>query len=137
MLAGTNPIGMINIAPSDTGELDELRARLDMLRNEPPARIIHKGLNGSSAINITDDQYSIRLRTANGNSTLHVEDVTGKVIYDGPYNTDAEKEKVPAAVRERLKDSMPPEPNAPVEQPTTEPVGPSTLLWTDEPLCIG
>lgn len=32
-----------------------------------------------------------------------VTDSAGKVLYSGPYNTPEEKEAVPEAVRERLK----------------------------------
>ena len=36
-------------------------------------------------------------------TTVHVTDSAGKVLYSGPYNTPEEKEAVPEAVRERLK----------------------------------
>ena len=59
--------------------------------------------NGTSTIRtINDGQNQITLTTNNGNTTAVVKDSTGKVLFDGPYASDADKAKAPAEVRTLL-----------------------------------
>ena len=56
-----------------------------------------------------DGQHDITLTTTAGVTTAVVKDVAGKVIFDGPYTTDADKAKVPAEVAGKLTNlSTPP-----------------------------
>ena len=42
------------------------------------------------------------METRDGVSTVKAYDAGGKVVYDGPYNTEAEKAAVPEDVRKKL-----------------------------------
>ena len=67
------------------------------------------GLSGSvessfsSSVTVMDDEGSIQVKSS-GDAGKHVEvkDNEGKVLYSGPYQTDEDKAKVPAEVRERV-----------------------------------
>ncbi len=59
---------------------------------------------GSSNVHLSDSKGTVSVRTIEGKgTTVRVTDSAGKVLYEGPYNTQAEKDAVPSVVRERLK----------------------------------
>jgi RNA polymerase sigma factor (sigma-70 family) len=67
--------------------------------------------NGTSTIRRTSDGTNdVTLTTTAGNTTAVVKDNTGKVIFDGPYTTDADKAKAPAEVRALLDRAAQPQP---------------------------
>ena len=51
----------------------------------------------------SDEQGSGELVTVNGAKQLTARDREGKVIFDGPVNTEAERAALPPAARERLE----------------------------------
>lgn len=53
--------------------------------------------------NISDRNGSIRLVRNNNKTTVTATDPSGKVIFSGPYDTEAEKAAVPSEVRARLE----------------------------------
>lgn len=62
------------------------------------------GVSGSSSVRMTDNNGTIIISSNSQTGTsVHVTDPSGKVLYSGPYNTQQEKDAVPEAVRERLK----------------------------------
>lgn len=67
-------------------------------------RIIRVGPNSTSKIiKVDDDGLTIQLETKGGKKALQVKDAEGKSLFDGAYNTDEEKEKLPAELREKVK----------------------------------
>jgi|GEM_PF-3345154 len=58
--------------------------------------------SSSRMIQISDGNHNIRLSGKDGDYTLLAKDAEGEVLYDGPYNSEAEKESVPAEVREKV-----------------------------------
>lgn len=58
--------------------------------------------NSSSSINISDEQGTVKISTTQGNTRVLVTDAQGKLLFEGPYNTDEEKNKVPADIRQRI-----------------------------------
>ncbi len=59
---------------------------------------------GSSNVHLSDSKGTVSVQTIDGKGTMvRVTDSAGKVLYEGPYNTQAEKDAVPSVVRERLK----------------------------------
>lgn len=70
----------------------------------PPMGKISGGGGNSSSIRMTDNNGTIIVSSnSKTGMTVHVTDPAGKVLYSGPYNTQEEKDAVPEAVRERLK----------------------------------
>lgn len=57
-----------------------------------------------SSVHMSDNNGSIVISSnSQTGTTVRVTDAAGKVLYSGPYNTQEEKDAVPEAVRERLK----------------------------------
>jgi serine protease Do len=58
---------------------------------------------GNASISFSDDKGELKLESHNGNKVLTAKDPQGKVLFQGPVNTEEEKAKVPAEVRERFE----------------------------------
>lgn len=68
------------------------------------ARIIRVMPNATSKITkVDDDGLRIELESRNGKKSLQIRNGDGKTVFEGPYNTDEEKEKLPAEFREKVK----------------------------------
>lgn len=114
---------------------------------EPP-RIVHLA-RGTVRSNIasSDSDGSIDIRIVGDDVKLVVTDKDGKVLFDGPYNTDEEKAKLPELHRERVDKMLkrhrdaqfdvpapppapaaPAAPAAPVEAPSTQPAAMNDAL---------
>ncbi len=55
----------------------------------------------NAQVQINDDKGSITIHTKDGKSVLTAKDKDGNLMYEGPYDTDEEKAKVPPEVRQR------------------------------------
>ncbi len=70
----------------------------------PPMGKVSGGGQSSSSVHMSDANGTIVVSSnSQTGTTVHVTDAAGKVLYSGPYNTQEEKDAVPEAVRERLK----------------------------------
>ena len=70
----------------------------------PPMGKVSGGGSNTSTVRMTDNNGTIVVSSSSRTgTTVHVTDTAGKVLYSGPYNTQEEKDAVPEAVRERLK----------------------------------
>lgn len=103
----------------DDSRMDDIISRMDltpgaaqMLRSlqglhqmpMPPMGKVSGGGHSSSSVQMSDAKGTIVVSSSSQTgTTVHVTDASGKVLYSGPYNTQEEKEAVPEAVRERLK----------------------------------
>lgn len=103
----------------DDSRMDDIISRMDltpgaaqMLRSlqglhqmpMPPMGKVSGGGHSSSSVQMSDAKGTIVVSSSSQTGTIvHVTDASGKVLYSGPYNTQEEKEAVPEAVRERLK----------------------------------
>ena len=67
------------------------------------ARVIRVMPGSSSRIINVEDGLRIELETKDGIKSLHVQDGEGKSLFDGPFNTPEEIEKLPATLREKVK----------------------------------
>ena len=56
----------------------------------------------SSQSVITDDEHRIMLTSKDGKQSLRVEDLDGKEVFAGPWNTDEDKAKAPKEIREKV-----------------------------------
>ena len=64
------------------------------------ATILHMN-DGNFAF--SDDEGSIDVKASKGERQLTVKDKSGKVLFEGPINTDEQRANLPAEVKERLK----------------------------------
>ena len=55
----------------------------------------------NAQVQIMDDKGSISIHTKDGKSVLTAKDKQGNLMYEGPYETDAEKARVPLEIRQR------------------------------------
>jgi hypothetical protein len=58
---------------------------------------------GSFQMESDDDQNSFSITRSNGHSSVVARDKEGKVIFDGPIDTDEQMAKVPPAIREKVE----------------------------------
>lgn len=83
--------------PAKRGAI-ELRS----LRDMKPPRIIRVSPGGNSRIVRDDGTHSVHITVAEGKKTLVVTDNEGKKLFDGPFNTDDERSKLPAELRDKV-----------------------------------
>ena len=55
-----------------------------------------------SVIRMSDGDHDIEINTVGDHKTLKVKDNTGKMIFEGPINTDAEKALIPAELKGKI-----------------------------------
>ncbi len=83
---------------------DEARAAARKLRivttDDGTVKATHIDL-GKAQIVFSDDKGELRLETVDGKKMLTAKDATGKVLFRGPIDSDADRAKVPAEVRKR------------------------------------
>lgn len=60
-------------------------------------------LEAQSSIRLMDDQGSIEMKTIDGQKEVRVFDKAGKLLWEGPYDTDQDKAAVPDDIRERIE----------------------------------
>jgi serine protease Do len=75
---------------------------------------------GNAKISFSDDEGELRIESVDGRKTLTAKDPQGKVLFNGPINTEEQRAKVPANVRQRFEKlesqdlpEIPPTPEAP------------------------
>ncbi|MGB8340186.1 MAG: PDZ domain-containing protein [Chthoniobacterales bacterium] len=75
---------------------------------------------GKATITFSDDQGELKLERVNGKKMLTARDAQGKELFKGPIDTEEERAKIPANVRERFEKlekqelpEIPPAPEAP------------------------
>ncbi|MEO6870921.1 MAG: PDZ domain-containing protein [Chthoniobacterales bacterium] len=56
---------------------------------------------GKAQIVFTDEKGELRIETVNGKKMLTAKDASGKVLFNGPIDTDQERAKIPPDVRKR------------------------------------
>ncbi|CDD95785.1 pDZ/DHR/GLGF domain protein [Akkermansia sp. CAG:344] len=95
-------IGRMNLTPGAAQMLRSLQNLHQMPM--PPMGKVSGGGQSTSSVRMSDANGTIVVSSSSkAGTTVHVTDSAGKVLYSGPYNTPEEKEAVPEAVRERLK----------------------------------
>lgn len=95
-------IGRMNLTPGAAQMLRSLQNLHQMPM--PPMGKVFGGGQSTSSVRMSDANGTIVVSSSSqAGTTVHVTDSAGKVLYSGPYNTPEEKEAVPEAVRERLK----------------------------------
>lgn len=57
----------------------------------------------STSISLMDNDGSVTLNTKDGNKSVIVKDKGGKVLFDGPYETEQDKAAVPDEMKKRLE----------------------------------
>lgn len=59
-------------------------------------------MHASTSITMKDEQGSITMKKMNGKNHIVARDKAGKVVFEGPYDTEHDKAAVPDDVRERV-----------------------------------
>ena len=84
---------------------------------------------GNATITFSDDKGELKLESRNGNKVLSAKDAQGKVLFEGPVNTDEERAKIPSEVRQRFEKlqqqelpEVPPAPEPPAPPDSAESV---------------
>jgi len=90
----------------------ELQDLLDNAQNAVPqgkqgdrgvgARVKNFNFGGTS-ITMMDENGAVTMKTVNGKKNVIVKNKEGKVVFDGPYQTEQDKAAVPDDIRERLE----------------------------------
>jgi hypothetical protein len=72
---------------------------------------------GKATVTFSDDQGELKLERVDGKKMLTAKDAKGKVLFNGPIETEEQRAKIPAKVRERFekleKQDLPEIPPAP------------------------
>jgi membrane-associated protease RseP (regulator of RpoE activity) len=83
---------------------ESLRAQTEKeLAERAKARVIRVMPGSTSRIIKVDNGLRIELETKEGKKNLKIAGEDGKSIFEGPYNTEQDIEKVPAEYRDRVK----------------------------------
>ncbi len=101
---------MIPTAMSANGKevlADSLEARrsLSLLMNQLGKSLGKPGMtkSNSASMRMSDDEGSVEISRKDESLTACVKDPKGKIIFDGPINTPAEREALPEPVRNRIE----------------------------------
>ena len=68
----------------------------------PGQKFEHRAATSSAMASMSDDQHSITYKLDDKGKHLTAKDKEGKVLFDGPINTDEERAKVPAEIKAKL-----------------------------------
>jgi hypothetical protein len=79
---------------------------------------------GKAQIVFSDEKGELRIETVNGKKMLTAKDATGKVLFNGPIETEEERTKIPADVRKRYEN---------LEHQELPPIPPSEQLTPNTP----
>lgn len=107
-----------DIMPMD-GDLGDLQVQIEKMRKQVEKQFqgmldlddmaenlqlpnIQFGGNSSSSVMMSDGDGSLKIETRDGKKTVTAKDPDGNLIFEGPANTDAEVDKIPAEVREKM-----------------------------------
>ena len=77
--------------------------QMPQLRFEIPDGENDGGFQAFGSVTLRDEQGIVEMKTRGKKRTVVVRDLDGKVLFEGPYNTDKEKKAVPADLRERVE----------------------------------
>jgi hypothetical protein len=56
----------------------------------------------NSTIRLMDNEGSVEIKSSDGNTRVTVRDTTNTVVWQGPWNSDKDKEAAPQDVRQRI-----------------------------------
>ncbi|MFC7337016.1 S1C family serine protease [Haloferula chungangensis] len=59
-------------------------------------------LKAESSVRLLDDQGSVEVKSVEGSKEVRVFDKAGKLVWEGPYDTEQDKAAVPDDIRERI-----------------------------------
>ena len=61
------------------------------------------GVKAASSVMFQDKEGSVEMRTTDGAREIVIRDIDGKIVFEGPYNSDVDKAAVPEAYQERVE----------------------------------
>ncbi|MGI9244079.1 MAG: S1C family serine protease [Verrucomicrobiales bacterium] len=105
----------INFPPVLGGDADEIRRRIEKIQKEMLQGMklqldlpnLGEGEDivrmSSKSTSFSDDSGSITITTKDGNTHITAKDADGKLLYEGPAETEDDREKLPPEVLDRLE----------------------------------
>lgn len=90
------------VVPDYAPRLERSRTWIREFGDSKP-RIIHLSPDSTRIVSRDDGTHSIQISQRGDQTTLTVKDASGKTLFDGPYNTPEEREKLPAELREKVQ----------------------------------
>ena len=81
---------------------DALRKRQDLAAPRPEL-MMPDGMTEGARVTMSDGKTTSTMTNADGNVTLHIEDLDGKALYDGPYPDELQMETLSPEVREKIQ----------------------------------
>ncbi|MFT6178923.1 MAG: membrane-associated protease RseP (regulator of RpoE activity) [Akkermansiaceae bacterium] len=77
--------------------------RLDLGANMRNGEDMKMGIKGFGSVRLEDEEGSIEMKTKNGQRELAIRDKEGKLLFEGPYDSEIDKAAVPEDYRERVE----------------------------------
>lgn len=78
----------------------QLRQEMERDRVQPPPL---REFHGSSIVRMKDENGSLEIKSMNGSKQVTVKDVSGKVIWNGPWDSESDKAEAPDEIRKRVE----------------------------------
>lgn len=92
--------------PKIQSRLNQFQEALDEIENSGiPSLPMDPLIQMSNSYNfrVSDNEGTLLISRLNGKTTLKATDPQGKLIFEGPYDTDVEKNAIPSILRERME----------------------------------
>ena len=77
--------------------------RLDLGANFLNGEDMKMGIQGFGSMRLEDEEGSIEMKMQNGQRELMIRDKEGKLLFEGPYDSEIDKAAVPEEYRERVE----------------------------------
>lgn len=74
-----------------------------LLKEVSPKNPFNLDFQSTSSISMVDEQGSVEVQTINGEKNVIVRDLSGNLEFEGPWNTEEEKNTAPENVRQRVE----------------------------------
>lgn len=91
-----------NLLGRDMRDLRE-KLEMDIPGAAPGNKSMKFDFNAQASVTRMDNEGSVTIRTINGNKEVIVKDKSGKVLFEGPHQTEQDKAAVPEEFRQRIE----------------------------------
>lgn len=96
---GSDPLNGLSDSRFEN-HLREMREQLGRGFDQNPGS--SQGFSQNSTIRLMDQEGSVEIRSSNGSTQVTVRDNSNQTVWEGPWNTEEEKNAAPQNIRERI-----------------------------------
>ena len=99
------PDGLKQMIKRLRAEVDEKQKNLDRddaVKPDLGKNALNFNFNAEASVTLMDEDGSVTMKTINGIREVIVKDKAGKVVFEGPYQTEQDKAAVPDDIQGRL-----------------------------------